>query len=268
VTSSTTAAGDPVLLERVETALVITINRPAVRNAVDQDVSRRIAAALTEADADPAVRAVVVTGAGDVAFSAGADLKALARGEPPRPPEIDHLGFAGLVEHGIAKPLVAAVNGLALGGGLEICLACDLAVASSTATFGLPEVSRGIAAGGGGAVRLPVQLPQKVALRMLLTGEPVTAAEAARWGLVNEVVHPDRLLDVTLDLVTRIAANAPLAVAATKRIAHRGRAGARVEEAAAWAVSRAESSALMLSDDAREGPRAFAEKRPPRWTGT
>lgn len=268
MTSATTGRTAAVLVDRVDTAMVVTINRPAVRNAVDQEVCRLIAGALDEADADPGVRAVVVTGAGDIAFCAGADLKALARGELPGPPELDHLGFAGLVEHPLAKPLIAAVNGLALGGGLEICLACDLAVATNTAIFGLPEVSRGIAAGGGGAVRLPVQMPQKVALRMLLTGQSITAIEALRWGLVNEVVDPARVMDVTLGLVARIAANAPLAVAASKRIAYRKRSGTRADEAAAWAVNQVESSALMLTDDACEGPRAFAERRSPRWTST
>jgi crotonobetainyl-CoA hydratase len=256
-----------VLVERRGAALVLTINRPEVRNAIDQDVSRRIAAALAAADRDEDVRAVVLTGAGDRAFSAGADLKALARGEPARPPELEHLGFAGLVHTTLAKPLIAAVNGAALGGGLEVVLACDLAVAARTATFGLPEVARGLAAGGGGAVRLPAQIPQKVALRMLLTGEPVPAAEALRWGLVNEVVEPPQLMPAALELADRIAAQAPLAVAASKRIAYRSLAGVREGEAFAWRLNAIETATLAGTDDAREGARAFVEKRPPRWSG-
>jgi crotonobetainyl-CoA hydratase len=257
----------PVLTEQAEHVLWITINRPEVMNAIDQHVARGLAAAIKTAEADPNIRVVVLTGAGDRAFSAGADLKALARGESVHADEIGELGFAGFVNHFTSKPVVCAVNGFALGGGFELCLAADLVVAVDTARFGLPEVTRGIAASGGGAVRLPQVLPRAVALRMLLTGRPIDAAEALRWGLVNEVVAAGDLMAATTRLAATIAANAPLAVQATKRIAYRA-AGDRVPaEVYAWHINDVESTRLRRTRDAAEGPKAFAAKRQPVWTG-
>jgi crotonobetainyl-CoA hydratase len=257
--------GGPVLLERRDHVAVVTLNRPEVLNAVNGDLSRRAGQVLAEIDADPEVRAAIITGSGR-AFSAGADLKAIAAGDPRQRP-VTAWGFAGITQHYISKPLIAAVNGLAYGGGLEIALSCDLIVAATTASFGLPEVKRGIIAGAGGLVRLAGQIPPRLAMEIALTGDPVSATRAAELGLVNAVVEPDRLLDEALALASRVAANAPLAVQASKRVLQRIVAGTRPEEALGWALTAAETAALRTSEDAREGPRAFAEKRTPVWTG-
>ena len=256
-----------VLTEQRDHVLLITINRPAAMNAVNRDVSRGIGAALERADTDPGIRAVVLTGAGDKAFSAGADLKAVARGEPLTEPGQEQWGFAGFVRHPVSKPTIAAVNGLALGGGAEIVLASDLVVAAERARFGLPEVTRGLVAAAGGVIRLPAQLPRKIAMHMILTGEPISAQTAARWGLANTVVPDDALLAAALDLAARISRNAPLAVQASKRIAAGVRDGTVPAEEGQWRLSMTEVEAVKRSADAREGPRAFAEKREPRWQG-
>ena len=258
---------DAVLVERRDAVMIITINRPEARNAVNGDVHMGVGRAMEEADADPSVWAVIITGSGDKAFCAGADLKAASRGErfvPSNAKERDW-GFAGYVTHHISKPTIAAVNGFALGGGTELLLASDLAVASENASFGLPEVKRGIFAGAGGAFRITAQVPQKVAMEMLLTGDPITAQRALELGLVNAVVPQAQVMDAALALAARITVNAPLSVQASKRVA-RGMADGRVErEEPLWALSRSEGAALMQSEDAREGPKAFAEKRAPVW---
>ncbi|WP_433510614.1 crotonase/enoyl-CoA hydratase family protein [Nonomuraea sp. CA-143628] len=260
--------GEPAaLVERRDHIVLITLNRPEVRNAVNAELTRAVGEALDEADADASVRAVVLTGAGDKAFCAGADLKAVARGEFSAEGLKPHWGFAGCVTHPIAKPVIAAVNGFALGGGTEIALWADLVVAAETAAFGLPEVKRGILAGAGGAFRLAAQLPTKIAMEILLTGEPVTAAEALRLGLVNRVVPPAELLTAAFALAETVSANAPLSVQASKRIARGISDGTIPSEQAAWERTAAESAALMRSADAKEGPRAFAEKRAPVWEG-
>jgi len=259
---------DSVLVDRRGRVMIITINRPSVRNAVDLAVSVAIGDALAEADGDRSVWAVVLTGAGDKAFCAGADLKALARGERTisEDPTRAAWGFAGYVNHHISKPTIAAVNGMALGGGTELVLASDLAVAADEAIFGLPEVKRGIIAGAGGLFRLPAQIPPKVAMSMILTGEPITAAVALELHLVNAVVSQRDVLDAAVDLAERICANAPLAVQHSKRVA-KGIIDERIEEeAAAWDLSARELKDLMLSRDAREGPEAFAERRAPVWS--
>ncbi|MEU6715105.1 crotonase/enoyl-CoA hydratase family protein [Nonomuraea sp. NPDC046802] len=254
--------GEPAaLVERRDHIMLITLNRPEARNAVNRAMTRAVGQALDEAAADTAIRAVILTGAGDKAFCAGADLKEVARGEFSTEGCEPHWGFAGCVTHPIAKPVIAAVNGFALGGGTEIALWADLVVASETARFGLPEVKRGIIAGAGGAFRLAAQLPTKVAMEILLTGEPVTAADALRLGLVNRVVPQEQVVPAALALAETVSANAPLAVQASKRIA-RG-----ISEQDAWERTAAESAALMRSADAKEGPRAFAEKRAPVWEG-
>jgi crotonobetainyl-CoA hydratase len=262
-----TTPAEPVLVEREGHVLVVTLNRPEARNAVNGPLTLGVGTALEEAEQDTEVRAVVLTGAGDVSFCAGADLKAIYRGESLNPPGTEAWGFAGVVNHPISKPVVAAVNGAALGGGTELVLASDVAVAADTATFGLPEVRRGLIAAAGGLVRLPEQLPRKVALHMILTGEPIDAAAALRWGLVNEVVPAGQVREVALALAQRIAANAPLAVQASKRVAQGIRDGAIPAETEAWAASNQEILTLMGSEDAIEGPMAFAEKREPRWKG-
>lgn len=254
-----------VLTERRGSTLVITINRPAARNAVDADVHALVGAAVEEAEHDPEVRAIVLTGAGDQAFSAGADLKAISRGEPVLEPGTEHWSFAGFVDHFTSKPTIAAVNGNALGGGTELALACDLVVAVESASFGLPEVKRGLIAGAGGVFRLAEQLPAKVAMRMILTGEPMPAAEALRWGLVNEVVPTGQALDAALRLAEVVTGNAPLAVQASKRIAYGVVDGRRHGEGPRWQQNNEEFLTLLGSEDAMEGPVAFAEKRVPVW---
>ena len=257
----------PVLSDRSGHVVIITLNRPRARNAINMAVHVAVGEALEEADKNPEVRAVIITGAGDQAFCAGADLKALSRGEPLAPSDpVQHAwGFAGYVSHHISKPTIAAVNGFALGGGTEITLASDLAVAVETATFGLPEVKRGIFAGAGGAFRLPAQLPQKIGMEMLLTGDPITAARALELGLINAVTAPGQALDGALKLAARITGNAPLSVQASKRIALGVVDGHIDREGPSWVQTGVEGARLMTSEDAREGPLAFAEKRLPSW---
>jgi len=254
----------PVLLERRGHVAILTLNRPEVLNAVDPDMSRQAGNAIEEIGADPEIRVGIITGSGR-AFCTGADLKAVAagNGKPPVPAR----GFAGIVHHVVPKPLIAAVNGIALGGGFEIAMSCDLVVASSQATFGLPEVKRGIIAGAGGLVRLGNLIPRNLALEIALTGEPITAARAAELGFVNHVVEPDCVMDMALALAGRIASNAPLAVQSSKRVLQRIVGTTRMDETTAWALSQGESAVIRVSEDAKEGPRAFVEKRAPQWKG-
>lgn len=264
------APAPAVLVERDGQVMVITLNRPEARNAVNRELAQRLGEAVEEADLDPEIRAVVLTGAGGKAFCAGADLKAVARGEDISVPGREAWGFAGYVTHPISKPTIAAVAGFALGGGTELSLASDLVVAGRSSQFGLPEVKRGIIAAAGGIVRLPEQLPRKIAMQMILTGEPIDAETAARWGLVNQVVDsddPDDVLAAALDLARRIARNAPLAVQASKRVAAGITDGSVPAEADAWTRNDDAIAVVMASQDAREGPQAFAEKRAPQWQG-
>lgn len=256
-----------VLTERDGHVLVVTLNRPEARNAVNGELTLGLGNALEEAENDVEIRAVVLTGAGDQTFCAGADLKAISRGESLNPVGTEAWGFAGMVQHPISKPVIAAVNGTALGGGTELVLASDLAVASETASFGLPEVKRGLIAAAGGVIRLPAQVPQKVAMHLILTGEPISAADALRWGLVNEVVPQAEVLTAAVALAQRIAANAPLSVQASKQVALGLRDGAYASETEAWKDSDAAMMRVFSSEDAMEGPIAFAEKRAPQWTG-
>jgi crotonobetainyl-CoA hydratase len=256
-----------VLVERTGHVLIITINRPKAMNAVDRTVHVGIGEALQTAENDPGIRAVILTGAGDRAFCGGADLKAVARGESlwPDDPAQKAWGFAGYVAHHISKPTIAAVNGFALGGGTELTLASDLAIAVETASFGLPEVKRGIYAGAGGAFRIGAQLPQKIAMEMLLTGDPIDARRALSLGLINAVVAPGDLMEAALALAARITVNAPLSVQASKRIAL-GIAGGRIgrlHEDGAFRLALRPAGRFAF--DAAEGPRAFAEKRAPHW---
>ncbi len=258
------SAGPAVLAERHGNVAVITINRPEARNAVNAAVSTGVGDALEEAARDAGVRAVVITGAGDKSFCAGADLKAIARGENLYHPAHGEWGFAGYVHHFIDKPTIAAVNGTALGGGTEIAMASDLVVAADSATFGLPEVKRGLIAAAGGVFRVMSHLPRKVAMELLMTGEPITASDAREWGLINEVVGGS-VLDAALALAARITVNAPLSVQASKRIAYGVDDGAIAEEELGWGRTAREMRSLLKSEDAKEGPLAFAEKRPAVW---
>jgi crotonobetainyl-CoA hydratase len=245
-----------VLAERRGNVLVITINRPEARNCVNGAVSIGVGNALQEAQDDADVRAVVITGAGDKSFCAGADLKAISRRENLYHPDHGEWGFAGYVHHFIDKPTIAAVNGTALGGGTELALASDLVVADERAKFGLPEVTVGLIA---------QQLPRKVAMQMLLTGEPISAAEAAEWGLINQVVPDGTVLKAALALAERVTVNAPLSVQASKRIAYGADDGDIPDEEPGWARTAREFSTLLKTEDAKEGPLAFAEKRQPVW---
>jgi enoyl-CoA hydratase len=248
-----------VRVERDGRILMITIDRPHVRNAVDRVAGRVIAAALSELDDDPRLAVGVLTGAGGV-FSAGKDLKASARGEPEA--IIGDRGFAGLTRHTPRRPLIAAVEGPALGGGCEMALACDLIVAARDAVFGHPEVCRGLVAPEGGMLRLPRRLPYAIAMEMLLTGEPLDAPRAARWGLVNRLAEPGAALAGALVLARRIAANAPLAVRITTEVV---RATAGMHDRAAFAVQDRITAPIWESADFREGIQAFLERREPHW---
>lgn len=255
------------LVERRGHVMLITLNRPDAMNAVNGELSALVGAALADAEQDVDIRVVVLTGAGDRAFCSGADLKALARGESLFAAGNEAWGFAGYVRHPISKPTIAAVNGYALGGGTELALASDLVVAAESATFGLPEVKRGLFAAAGGVFRLPAQIPEKIALEMIFTGDPLDAHRAHTLGLVNRVVEDRSALASALELAERIAANAPLAVQVSKRVA-KGIAGGTIPaESGAWQRNTQEARRVMTSADVREGARAFAEKRRPVWSG-
>lgn len=257
-------AHDDVLIERLAGHVArITLNRPDARNAVDGGVAERLGALVAETEADDGIWVVVLTGAGTAAFCAGADLKAIAAGEGGRLRTRDG-GFAGFVDAARTKPWIAAVNGAALAGGAEIALACDLLVAADTATFGLPEVKRGLIAGAGGLYRLPRALPRHIALELVATGDTLDAARAERFGLVNHVVPQAQALAAAEALAARIAANAPLAVRESLAIARQAHA---LDDHALREMSRQGLARIAQTADFREGPRAFIEKRAPRWEG-
>jgi crotonobetainyl-CoA hydratase len=262
---TSTEAEPAALVTRRGNVAVITINRPEARNAVNAAVSIGVGDALEEANHAPDIWAVVITGAGDQSFCAGADLKAISRRENLYHPDHGEWGFAGYVHHFIDKPTIAAVNGTALGGGTEIALASDLVVADERATFGLPEVKRGLIAAAGGVFRIVDHLPRKVAFELLFTGDPISAAEAAEWGMINDVVPDGTCLVAALALAERLTVNAPLSVQASKRVAYGVDDGVITEEEPKWTRMFEEVKALFRSDDAKEGPLAFAQKRQPVW---
>ena len=258
---------DPVRTEVVDGVLVVTLDRPTA-NAVDVATSQALYDAFARLEADPGLRVGIVTGAGERFFSAGWDLKAAAAGEAV---DADHGpgGFAGLTElFDRSKPVIAAVNGLALGGGLELALAADLMVVASHAELAMPEVRVGVVADSGGLLRLPRRLPEAVAMELLLTGRRMTAEEAGRWGIANRVVPAADLMDAALDLAAQIKAGAPLAVAAIQEVLS-ATEGLDVRDAFARMRSGdlAAYTRMLRSQDAIEGPQAFAEKRPPQWRG-
>jgi len=257
-TADTTAPA--VLAARHDGVLVITLNRPEARNAVNGAVATGIAAALDELDGDDGLQVGVLTGEGGY-FCAGMDLKAFVRGESVYAGD---RGFAGICQRPPAKPLIAAIEGFALAGGLEVALSCDLLVAARGARLGIPEVKRGLAAGAGALFRLPKRVPYHAAMWLALTGEPISAERAHELGLVVELCEPGAALETALRLAGVIAANAPLAVRASKEII---RSAPDWTEAEAWERQRPHVGAVFTSEDAREGAVAFAEKRPPRWKG-
>jgi enoyl-CoA hydratase len=250
-------------LERREHIALVTLNRPEARNAISPEVSQTMVKVLDEIEADVALRAVVLTGNGEV-FSAGADLKVVAAGNA-----IDIArgkgGFAGIVTRDFPKPIIAAVNGPALAGGFEIVLSCDLVVASETARFGIPEVKRGLMAAAGGLIRLPKRVPLAVALELAMTGDPIDAARALQLGLVNRVVPAARVVDEAIALAERIGENSPIAVRNSRRLV---REAGELTEAEGWARTNELMIPVFESGDAVEGATAFAEKRPPIWRST
>ena len=248
------------LRERQGHIEILTINRPEARNAINLATATALSAALDEAGSDDDVWVVVLTAAGDKAFSAGMDLKAFASGEFP----ITEQGFGGITKRDFPKPIIAACNGSALAGGCEIMLSCDLVVAADHARFGIPEVSRGLVAGAGGLIRLPRRIPRSIALEMALTGDPIDADRALQIGLVNRVVPGDRLMAEALALAERIARNAPMAVRKSKEVMLQA---SELSESEAWDVNDAVFGEIGRSADAMEGAVAFAEKREPNWTG-
>jgi E-phenylitaconyl-CoA hydratase len=244
---------------------VVTINRPERLNAMDAEHYKGLSQAWLTVRDDPAVRVAIVTGAGDRAFTVGADIKSFLTA----PPGLDEMWLTQrdqLLNRGLEvwKPVIAAVNGLCLGGGMTLMFATDIRVAAEHATFNLAEVKRGVIPGNGGTQRVLDQLPRAIAMEMLLTGDVMDAAAAAHWGLINRVVPKEQLMETAFDYARRIAANAPLAVQAAKELALRSRdmdltTGLRMEQL----VNRM----LSFTEDAKEGPAAFTEKRPPRFEG-
>jgi enoyl-CoA hydratase len=249
-----------VLVDASDGILTITINRPEARNAMTLAAATAIAAALDELDARSDLRIGILTGAGGT-FCAGMDLKGFLRGERP---SIPGRGFGGLTRKPPGKPLIAAVEGYALAGGFELVLACDLVVASDAAQFGVPEVKRGLAATAGGLVRLPRQLPYRIALELALTGDMFPARRAYEYGLVNRLVPAGQALEEAKRLAATIAGNGPLSVAASKRVIVESQDWSSKEM---WDKQTALTEHVFTSQDAREGSAAFAEKRKPVWQG-
>ena len=254
----------PLVRERHGHVELVRLNRERARNAIDGATARLLGATFDELTEDSDVWAVVLTGTGDRAFCAGMDLKAFAAGEVT---EIltARGGFAGIAARSFPKILIAAVNGVALAGGFEIVLACDLVVAADHASFGIPEVRRGLVAAGGGLIRLAKRIPPAIALELALTGESIDAERALAYGLVNRVVAAERVVEEALALAEAICANAPLAVKVSKELMKRS---LDVAEAEAWELNNALTAPVLVSNDALEGAVAFAEKRAPNWTGT
>jgi enoyl-CoA hydratase/carnithine racemase len=260
---SAVPGGQDLLFEIVDTHIaLVSLNRPAALNAISAKVTQELETIVRRVAQDKSIRVAILTSSNDRAFCAGADLKEIAQGLGPLTVTPDG-GFAGFVDAPRDKPWIAAVTGLALGGGCELALACDMIVASKNASFGLPEVKRGLYAGAGGVFRLPRTIPRNIAMELIATGRSITAERAAALGLVNLVTEPHELRDKALELARTIAANAPLAVRESLRVARsafdRSNEELRI-------VSDRSSRLVFASDDAREGPAAFVEKRAPNWT--
>jgi enoyl-CoA hydratase len=262
--SKTAAAGDesaaPVLRERRGNALLITLNRPQVRNAVDSALAAGVAGALDELDADDELAVGILTGAGGY-FCAGMDLGAFVRGESPW---FGDRGFAGIAQRAARKPLIAAIEGFAVAGGMEIALACDLIVAARGAKLGIPEAKRSLVAAGGALLRLPRRMPYHVVMELALTGELLPAERFHEFGVVNRLAEPGDAVQVALELAAAVAKNGPLALAASKRILQEQFDWSAAEM---WERQRAISGPVFDSEDAKEGASAFKEKREPVWRG-
>jgi enoyl-CoA hydratase len=249
-----------VLTEARDGVLVVTLNRPEARNAVNGAVAQGVADAVEALEGEDALRVGVLTGAGGT-FCAGMDLKAFVQGESPY---VEGRGFAGIAQDPPEKPMIAAVEGYALAGGFEVALACDLIVAAEDARFGIPEVKRGLVAAGGGLIRLPKRIPYHVAMELALTGDPVEAPRAHEIGIVNRVAPPGGALEAALELAAAVARNGPLALQASKRLV---RGSLDWSEGEAWQRQGELAGPVFGSEDAREGATAFAEKRDPVWKG-
>jgi enoyl-CoA hydratase len=251
---------EAVLTERRENVLLITIDRPEVRNAVNAAVAEGIAGALEELDGDEHLSVGILTGAGGF-FCAGMDLGAFVKGESPW---FGDRGFAGISQRASRKPLIAAIEGFAVAGGMEIALACDLIVAAKGAKLGIPEVKRSLVAAGGALLRLPRRMPYHVVMELALTGDPLPAERFHEFGVVNRIAEPGGAVDVALELAASVAKNAPLALIASKRILQEQFDWSSAEM---WERQSAISGPVFASDDAKEGANAFKEKRDPIWRG-
>jgi enoyl-CoA hydratase len=251
---------DSVLVSIDDGVMVITINRPHARNAVNKTISENIASSLDRLDGDSEIKVAIITGAGGV-FSSGMDLKAFVAGEIP---VVEGRGFGGFCEKLPRKPLIAAVEGYAVGGGCEMAMCCDLIVAADDAHFGIPEVKRGLVAGAGGLLRLPRQIPFRVAMEFALTGEFFSARRAYELGFVNRLAEHGSALEVAKQLAAAIASNGPLAVAISKQILQASRNWSTDEM---FARQHSYIRQIIDSEDAIEGPKAFSEKRAPAWKG-
>jgi enoyl-CoA hydratase len=255
-----TEQASPVLVERDGRIQIITLNRPDARNAVNRALAEGIAAGLDELDDDDGLSVGVLTGAGG-GFCAGMDLKAFVKGETPY---VGDRGFAGIAQRSSRKPLIAAIEGFAVAGGLEVALACDLIVAGRSAKLGIPEVKRSLVAAGGALLRLPRRIPEGAAMELALTGDPITAERGFELGLVNRLADDGGALQAALELARTIAANGPLALAATKRVMVERHAWPEEEF---WQRQGEITGPVFTSEDAKEGATAFSEKREPEWKG-
>jgi enoyl-CoA hydratase len=249
-----------VLTERRDGVLLITLNRPDARNAVNAALAEGVAAALDELDADDDLSVGVLTGAGK-GFSSGMDLKAFVAGESPYAAD---RGFAGITQRAAEKPLIAAIEGFAVAGGFEVALSCDLIVAARGARLGIPEAKRSLVAAGGALLRLPRRIPYHVAMELALTGDPIDAERGYELGIVNRLAEPGGAVDAAIALAGEVVRNGPLALKASKKIVQ---SSGDWTEAETWEKQGEIAGPVMTSEDAREGAIAFAEKRDPQWRG-
>lgn len=257
------SVGQDVLFHVTGQVATVLLNRPDSRNAINGSVTRALRWIIDEVDQSPSIAVAVIGSSTPGMFCAGADLAEIARGGGADLVDPDY-GFAGFVRAPRAKPWIAAVDGPAMGGGFEIALSCEMIVASDKALFGLPEVRRGLMAMAGGAIRLPRLLPRALAIEALMTGDPIAAGTAQAYGLINRLVSPEEVMSAALGLAERIARNAPLALRESLALA---RAASSADEDGLWAANDTAMLRVASSEDAREGPRAFMEKREPKWSG-
>ena len=251
---------EEVLVDVNDGIMTVTLNRPKARNAANKALAEGVAAAMDRLDSDDSIRVAILTGAGGT-FCSGMDLKAFVSGETPN---VEGRGFAGLTEATPRKPLIAAVEGYALAGGLELAISCDLIVAADDAKFGIPEVKRGLAAAAGGLIKLPRQIPKRLAMELALTGDFISTQRAYDIGLINEIVPAGTALEAAKALAARIVANGPLAVAISKQVILQSEDWSGDDM---WQKQQELTMPVFTSEDAIEGSVAFAEKRAPNWKG-